>query len=181
MLKPTIFLLFLVLFNTTLYAKVAVTYSAQNKAYFTLEIPDSWRVNVGSEQDVAKETAGEQAPPRIITVMPDNGSILWFGTWVPVYVHDLDAAEKYLTSLDEFLVENPVLVKADKIDLNTMPTRYFRGTGERAGKPVDFFVMLFELSKEQIGVAIYIGPPETTTTHLQELRGMLKSVTPVRE
>ena len=158
-----------------------MTYSDQDKPYFTLEIPDSWRVNVGSEPDAAKVPAGEQTPPRVVTVMPDDGSILWFGAWVPVYVHDLDAAQEYLSSLDKFLVENPVLVKADKIDLNSMSTRYFRGKGEREGKPVDFFVMLFELSKEHIGIAIYIGPPETTNAHLDELRGMLKSITPVRE
>lgn len=105
----------------------------------------------------------------------------WFGAWVPVYLHSLDAAQEYLSSLDEFLVDNPVLVKTNEVDLNTMPARYFRGNGEREGKPVDFFVMLFELSKENIGVAIYIGPPDTTNAHLEELRSMMKSITPIRE
>ena len=169
------------LFSTALHANVAVTYSVQHKPYFTLEIADSWRVNVGLETDAAKVPAGELAPPRVITVMPDDDSILWFGAWVPIYLHSLDAAQEYLSSLDEFLVDNPVLIKADEVDLNAMPARYFRGKGEREGKPVDFFVMLFELSKENIGVAIYIGPPDTTNAHLEELRGMMKSITPIRE
>lgn len=181
MLKPTIFLISFLLFSTTLDANVAVTYSAQDKPYFTLEIPDSWRVNVGLETDAAQTPAGAHASPRVITMMPEDDSILWFGAWVPVYVHDLDAAQEYLSSLDDFLVDNPILVKANKVDLNTMPARYFRGKGEREGKPVDFFVMLFELSKENIGIAIYIGPPDTTNEHLEELRGMMKSITPVRE
>ena len=181
MLKHTIFLMSFLMFSSALQAKVAVTYSAQQKPYFTMEVADSWQVNVGSDKDVAEVPAGEQAPPRVITVMPDDDSILWFGAWVPVYVHDLDAAQEYLSSLDDFLVDNPVLVKTNKVDLNTMPARYFIGKGEKEGNPVDFFVMLFELSKEHIGVAIYIGPTETTHAHLQELRSMMKSITPVRE
>lgn len=168
-------------FSAALHANVAVTYSAQQRPYFTLEIPDSWRVNVGSETDAAKVPAGELAPPRVITLMPDDDSILWFGAWVPVYLHTLDAAQEYLSSLDDFLVDNPVLLKTDEVDLNTMPARYFRGTGEREGKPVDYFVMLFELSRKDIGVAIYIGSPDTTKAHLEELRGMMKSITPIRE
>ena len=168
-------------FSAALHANVAVTYSAQQRPYFTLEIPDSWRVNVGSETDAAKVPAGELAPPRVITVMPDDDSILWFGAWVPVYLHTLDAAQEYLSSLDDFLVDNPGLLKTDEVDLNTMPARYFRGTGEREGKPVDYLVMLFELSRKDIGVAIYIGSLDTTEAHLEELRGMMKSITPIRE
>ena len=169
------------LFSTALHANVEVTYSAQQNSYFTMEIPDLWWVNVGSETDAAEVPEGELAPPRVITMMPGDDSILWFGAWVPVYLHSLDAAQEYLSSLDEFLVDNPVLIKTDEVDLNTMPARYFRGKGEREGKPVDFFVMLFELSKENIGVAIYIGLPETTNAHLEELRGMMKSIAPIRE
>jgi len=181
MLKPTIILMSFLLFSTAVHANVAVTYSLQHTPYFTMEIPDSWQVNVGSETDTAKGPTGELAPPRVITMMPDDDSILWFGAWVPVYLHDLDAAQEYLSSLDGFLVDNPVLVKTNQVDLNTMPARYFKGKGEREGKPVDFFVMLFELSKEHIGVAIYIGAPDTTNAHLEELRGMMKSITPIRE
>jgi len=181
MLKPTRILMSFLLFSATLHANVAVTYSIQDKPYFSLEIADSWRVNVGSETDTAKLPPGEVAPPRVITLMPDDESVLWFGVWVPVYLRSLDEAQEYLSSLDDFLVENPTLVKTDDVDLNTMPARYFKGTGERDGRPVDYFVMLFELSEEDIGVAIYIGSPETTKAHLEELRSMMKSITPIRE
>ncbi len=181
MLKPIVLLMSFLMLSAASHANVTVIYSQQHKAYFTLEIPDSWRVNVGSETNAATVPAGELAPPRVITLMPDDGSILWFGTWVPIYLHSLDAAQAYLSSLDDFLVDNPVLLKTDEVELNTMPARYFRGSGERDGKPLDFFVMLFELSTESIGIAIYIGPPETTKAHLEELRGVMKSITPVRE
>lgn len=181
MLKHTISLLSLLLFSSGLNADAAVIYSLQDKPYFSMEIPDSWLVNVGSEVDAAEVPEGELPPPRVITVMPDEESILWFGAWIPVYLQSLDEAQEYLSSLDGFLVDKPELVKTDDVNLNDMPARYFMGKGEREGKPVDFFVMLFQLSKDNIGIAIYIGPPTTTNAHQDVLRGMMKSISPIRE
>ena len=183
MSKFTPFLILLLLCSAASKANVAVTYSSQDQSYFAIEIPDSWQVNVGLDADAetAELPEGELASPRVITVMPDDGSILWFGTWVPVYLHSLDAAQEYLSSLDGFLVDNPVLRKTDDVNLNDMAARYFTGKGEKEGMPVDFFVMLFEISEETIGIAIYIGPPDTTNLHLEVLRGMMKSITPIGE
>ena len=119
MLKPAIILMSFLLFSTALHANVEVTYSAQQNSYFTMEIPDSWRVNVGSETDAAEVPEGELAPPRVITMMPGDDSILWFGAWVPVYLHSLDAAQEYLSSLNEFLVDNPVT--PDSVEVGFTP------------------------------------------------------------
>lgn len=168
----------LLLFNAGSRAGVVVTYSDRNQAYFSITIPDSWRVNVGSDTDPAQIPEGEIPPPRVITVMPEDNSILWFGAWVPTYLHDLDAAQEYLSSLDDFLVEKPQLRKSDEVNLNDMPARYFTGQGEKEGVAVDFFVMLFQIAEETIGIAIYIGPPDSTAAHLGALRGMMKSIAP---
>lgn len=181
MSRFTLLLISLLLCSAASKANVAVTYSSQDQPYFAIEIPDSWQVNVGSETNTAELPEGELAPPRVITVMPDDGSIMWFGAWVPVYLHSLDAAQEYLSSLDDFLVDNPVLRKTDDVNLNKMAARYFTGKGEKDDTPVDFFVMLFEISEETIGIAIYIGPPDTTNVHLEVLRGMMKSITPIGE
>ena len=180
MLKKTILLLSFLVLSTTLHADIKVIYSTQDTPYFSISIPDTWQVNVGLESDPSTVPQGE-LPPRIISMLPADESNLWFGAWVPVYLHSLDAAQEYLETLDKFLVENPVLIKSDDVELNTMPTRYFRGKGQREGEAVDFFVMLFELSKENIGIAIYIGEPETTEIHIEQLRGMMKSIAPIRE
>jgi hypothetical protein len=181
MSKFTPILILLLLCSTVSKANVAVTYSSQDQPFFAIEIPDSWQINVGSDTGTAELVEGELSPPRVITVMPDDGSILWFGTWVPVYLHSLDAAQEYLSSLDGFLVDNPVLRKTDDVNLNNMAARYFTGRGEKDDMPVDFFVMLFEIAEETIGIAIYIGPPATTKLHLEVLRGMMKSITPIGE
>lgn len=181
MSKFTPILISLLLFSTASNANVTVTYRSQDQSYFNIEIPDSWQVNVGSDTNTAELTDEELAPPRVITVMPDDGSILWFGAWVPVYLHSLDAAQEYLSSLDGYLVDDPVLRKTDNVNLNEMAARYFTGKGEKEGAPVDFFVMLFEISEDTIGIAIYIGPPDTTNAHRDVLRGMMKSITPIGE
>ena len=83
-----------------------------------------------------------------------------------------------MSSLDDFLVEKPQLRKSDEVNLNDMPARYFTGQGEKEGVAVDFFVMLFQIAEETIGIAIYIGPPDSTAAHLGALRGMMKSIAP---
>ena len=177
--KSAVFLVAMLLCSVTTQAGTAVTYSSQDKSYFSVQVPDSWQVNVGSDTDPSQVPEGEVPPPRVITLMPDDESTLWFGVWVPVYLHSMDAAQEYLASLDEFLVDNPVLKKSDDVNLNSMPARYFTGEGTKQGNPAHFFVMLFEISEESVGIAIYIGAPETTKKHLDELRGIMKSVSPV--
>ncbi|MEH6454413.1 MAG: hypothetical protein V7782_15390, partial [Psychromonas sp.] len=175
MFKIIMLILPFLLLSTTLHAQVKVTYSAQETPYFTVNIPDNWRVNVGMESDPLTIPEGELAPPRIISMLPEDESNLWFAAWVPLYLHTLDEAQEYLETLDKFLVDKPVLLKSDVIELNEMPSRYFRGKGQRDGEPVDFFVMLFELSQQNIGIAIYIGEPKTTDKHLEQLRSMMSS------
>ena len=179
--KSTLLLISLVLCSATAQAGIAVTYSTHDEPHFAIEVPDSWQVNVGSDTDASQLPEGELPPPRVITLMPDDDSTLWFGVWVPVYLHSLDAAQEYLSSLDEFLVDNPVLKKSDNVNLNSMPARYFTGDGTKEGNPMNFFVMLFEISDESVGIAIYIGTPETTQKHLDTLRGMMKSISPAGE
>ena len=169
----------MLLCSVTTLANTAVTYNSQEKSYFTVQVPDSWRVNVGSDPDPSQVPEGEIPPPRVITLMPDDDSLLWCGVWVPVYLHSMDEAQEYLTSLDKFLVDDPVLKKSDNVNLNTMPARYFRGEGTKEGNPAHFFVMLFEISEESVGIAIYIGAPESTEKHLDKLRGIMKSIAPI--
>ena len=179
MSRFTVLVSAMLLFSISTQAGTVVTYSSQGKSYFSVQAPDSWQVNVGSDTDPSQMPEGEIPPPRVMTLMPDDDSTLWFGVWVPVYLHSMDEAQDYLSSLDDFLVDNPVLKKSDEVSLNTMTARYFAGEGTKQGNPADFFVMLFELSGESVGIAIYIGAPETTKRHREILRGIMKSISPV--
>ncbi len=179
MSRYRVFVTAMLLFSISTQAGYVVTYSSQGKSYFSVQSPDSWQVNMGSDTDPAQMPEGEIPPPRVMTLVPDDDSTLWFGVWVPVYLHSLDEAQDYLSSLDDFLVDSPVLKKSDEVNLNTMKARYFAGEGTKQGNPADFFVMLFELSKQSVGIAIYIGAPETTERHREILRGIMKSITPV--
>jgi len=49
---------------------VSIKYSSQGREYFTIAIPDNWRINVGSEVDTADIPEGEPPQARLITAMP---------------------------------------------------------------------------------------------------------------
>jgi hypothetical protein len=171
--------LLLLSFCSTTQAQVYITYVDQQKPYFTFNIPDLWRVNVGSDTDAEVEAASAaDAMPRIITAMPDDGTVLWFGTWLPRNVTTLEAAHTDLNALNGVLLDNAVSTETKVEKLNGMPVMYIKGTGEKEGKTMDFFVTLFELSAARVGIAIYIGPPATTVIHRDDLKTMIKSIKP---
>lgn len=161
-------------------AQVYITYVDQQKPYFTLNIPDLWRVNVGSGSAADTGDASvNDTMPRIITAMPDDGTVLWFGTWLPRNIATLEVAHTDLKSLNGVLLDNPVATATRQEELNGMPVMYIKGMGEKEGETMDFFAMLFQLSEAHVGVAIYIGPPATTVIHRDDLKAMIKSIKPV--
>lgn len=181
MWKSITLLAALLCFSATANAQVAVTYVTNNKALFTMEIPDTWIVNVGTESDTAKLESGQTSAPRVVTAMPEDGTILWFGTWVPDGVKTLDDAHEYLLSVKDYLIDEATpSVKITDAKIGRMPVRYSTGTGIKNGKKVDYFAMLFQLNKSHSGLAIYIGPEKATDAHREELKSMVRSIKPVR-
>lgn len=172
--------LILLLLNNSVQAQVFITYVDQQKPYFTFNIPDLWQVNVGSDTDT-ETTSVDDEMPRVITAMPDDGTVLWFGTWLPRNVTTLEAAREDLKSLNGVLLDRPVPVETRHEKLNGMPVTYIRGTGEKEGELMDFFATLFQLSEDNVGIAIYIGPPDTTARHRDNLKKMIKSIKPAME
>ncbi|MFW2365424.1 MAG: hypothetical protein ACN4GW_03360, partial [Desulforhopalus sp.] len=43
-------------------AQVAIIYSSGGQEYFSMTIPDDWRVNVGSEKDLSQNSEGKIGP-----------------------------------------------------------------------------------------------------------------------
>ena len=167
--------------SMTASASLSVTYENAGKKHFTMEVPDTWIVNVGTEEDKAAGESDRGPAPRVVTAMPEDGTTLWFGTWIPDGVKTLDDALEYLHSIKDVLIDEvkPAKGMTDE-KLGKMRVRYSRGTGSKFGKPVDYFAMLFQLDRNRSGVAIYIGPAEATAAHGDELKAMLRSIKPVR-
>jgi hypothetical protein len=165
--------------NTTFAAgDVSLTYSTNKKSYFSVSIPDDWKVNVGFEIATSKMPKGTTPKPRLITLIPNDNSRLWFGMWVPDSVANVKQAKEYLKQFRGFFVQNPVTKKTIKSKVNGMNVTTVVGEGERDGEIVDIAIAVFQVTKKNVGIAIYIGPPESTQLHRHELKAMMKSIRP---
>ncbi len=159
-------------------AKVSITYSSRGQQHFTMTVADDWRVNVGSEVILSQMDAEEKQPPRLISAMPNDGMPLWFAMWVPENLQKLEDAEAHMVSLGPDLLAGVKITKRKFDTLNTMEVYYVSGTGNKEGEAMDFHAAFVQLSREHVAIAIYIGPPETTKTHGEELVAMIHSLQP---
>ena len=173
-----ILLMSLVTNNTFAEADVSLTYSTSKQSYFSISIPDDWKVNVGFEVAASEMPKGIMPKPRLITFIPNDNSHLWFGMWVPDSVANLKQAEEYLEQFRGFFVKNPVTKETVKSKVNGMNVTTVIGEGERDGEIVDIAIAVFQVTKNNVGIAIYIGPPESTKLHGHELDAMMKSIRP---
>ena len=178
MLKKTTSLVVLFLFIVAggAQAQVSITYSSAGKQYFSMTIPDDWRVNVGSDEDFSQKSEDSIEPARLISAMPNSGVPLWFGMWVPEDLEKIEGAKEYMASLGLDLLADVVITKRKHDTLNSMEVNYVSGTGKKDGELMDFRAGFFQLSPEHVAIAIYIGPPETTTSHGEDLARMIKSL-----
>ena len=178
MLKKTTSLVVLLLFIVAVgaQAQVSITYSSAGKKYFSLIIPDDWRVNVGSDEDLTRNPEDSKQPTRLISAMPNSGVPLWFGMWVPKDLEKIAGAKEYMTSLGLDLLADVVITELKHEILNSMEVQNVSGTGNKEGEAMDFRASFFQISPEHVAIAIYIGPPETTTSHGEDLAWMIQSL-----
>jgi hypothetical protein len=157
-------------------AQVSITYSSAGKQYFSMAIPDDWRVNVGSDQDLSGHPENKMISARLISAMPNSGVPLWFGMWVPDDLQRIEGAKEYVASLGLDLLDDVAIAELKHEILDSMEVQYVSGTGNKEGEAMDFRAGFFQLSPEHVAIAIYIGPPETTTSHGEDLAGMIQSL-----
>jgi len=178
MLKKTTNFVVLILFIVAgvAQAQVSITYSSAGKQYFSMTIPDDWRVNVGSDEDLSQDVQNRRVPTRLLSAMPNSGVPLWFGMWVPRDLEKIEGAKEYMTSLGLDLLADVVITERNHDTLNTMEVNYVSGTGKKDGEVMDFRAGFFQLSPEHVAIAIYIGPPETGNSHGEDLVRMIESL-----
>ncbi|MGI9536593.1 MAG: hypothetical protein ACR2PB_05955 [Desulfocapsaceae bacterium] len=178
MLKKSIGLVVVILLFTTgvTQAQVAIIYSSAGKQYFSMTIPDDWRVNVGSEKDLSQNPQEQIGPARLISAMPNSGVPLWFAMWVPDDLESIEDAREYVSSLGLDLLDNVAISELTHDTLDAMKVQYVSGTGDKEGEAMDFRAGFFQLSPDRVAIAIYIGPSETTISHGEDLAGMIQSL-----
>jgi len=178
MFKKTTILVVLILFIVVggVKAQVSITYSSAGKQYFSMIIPDDWRVNVGSDEDLTRNPEDRIEPTRLVTAMPNSGVPLWFGMLVPEDLEKIEGAKEYMTSLGLDLLADVVITERKHETLNSMEVNYVSGTGKKDGEVMDFRAGFFQLSPEHVAIAIYIGPHDTTISHGEDLVQMIESL-----
>ncbi len=162
-------------------AEVSLTYSSMGKQHFSIAVPDNWRVNVGSDDDLSKISENESKPSRIISAMPNSGMPLWFGMWVPSDLERINEAEGYMESLGLNLLTDISIMDTELDSLNLMDTYSVRGTGKKDGLTMDFRTVFIQLSPKSVAIALYIGPAMATSQHGDELVQMINSLQSVTE
>ena len=159
--------------------RVMITYSSSGTEYFSMAIADGWTVNVGSEQDLEQTRGDKREPARLISAMPNDGMPLWFGMWVPEDLQKIEETRDYLASLGLDLLSEVEITEQKYDRLGSMDVHYISGTGTKDNELMDFKAGFFQLSQAHVAIAIYIGPPETTSEHLDELTSMIRSLNPL--
>lgn len=172
--------LLLLIFTTTAQAGVGIIYSSEREQHFSIEIPDSWQVNVGFEADPTLMPEGEQPLSRIVTAIPNDGAYMWFGMWIPVGVTNFDEAQQYMESLDITILTDVVPGPRRSEPINGMPTIHFQGTGKKDKDPMEYHGLYLQLNEETIVIAMYIGDSAATKTHGDALVQMMQTLRPVK-
>jgi hypothetical protein len=162
--------------GAAVWAQTSISYSIHGEKYFSIDIPDSWMVNVGTENDEALAPEGEAPKSRLITAMPADGTPLWFGMWVPNDVENFSEAKTYLDSLRDQLLTEVVTKDRKTGEINGMDVYYAEGTGKKDKESMDFSAAFLQLSEKHVAIIVYIGPHETTIAHGKELMQMLQSI-----
>ena len=96
--------------------------------------------------------------------------------WFPEDLEKIEGAKEYMASLGLDLLADVVITKRKHDTLNSMEVNYVSGTGKKDGELMDFRAGFFRLSPEHVAIAIYIGPPETTTSYGEDLSRMIQSL-----
>lgn len=177
--KAICFTICMLIWTIVAQAEVSVTYTSQGKQHFSMIIPDDWRVNVGSEKGVSRTVEGEIRSVRLMSAMPSDGVPLWFGIWVPEDLEKIEEAEDYMDSLGLHLLTDVVTTERKLDTVHSMKRFSVSGTGKKEGEAMDFYAAFFQLTQEHVAIAIYIGPPETTSNYRDELTVMIRSLHPV--
>ena len=138
-----------------------------------------WQINFGSEIEISQASAADGKQDRLLSAMPNDGMPLWFGMWVPEELKKIKGAREYMDSLGLELLTDMVTTKRTFDTLNSMDVFYVSGTGKKEDEDMGFHAAFMQLSPENVAIAIYIGPPETTNIHGEELAGMIRSLQPV--
>ena len=136
-------------------AQTPVTYSQGGTPLFTVDVPDFWAVRTGGLREITDEALGEpRLVNRVIGIRPENDEGAWMGFISPPTVSTLDGGRAYLREISQFLVSDPTVDETWPWRVDGRSAEVIQGTGQRDGQGVNFTVVLIDLPRDRIAVAI---------------------------
>lgn len=161
---------------TTEGASVSVTYVAGGKPYFVAAVPDNWVLVTGA--DGSEPLAGMPPMPRIISMYPTDERPFWIGLWRAGRVHTLAQARERFDDLTSFVMEESTVEGFETREINGMQAEITRGHGVKDGRPVQYGVLVFQITPDDLGVGLYLGDPGAWDRYGATIRGIVDSLRP---
>jgi hypothetical protein len=167
---------------TALAREQKFVYKHEGRPLFSLTLPDGWFLDTdfADEARAAGIDKGTGPEIRIVEAMPDDGTKLWLGAWVVPRASTLDRGLEYVTSLDGELFSDIAISPPRESTIGGMKARALAGTAKREGEKVELAAVLFEARPGVIAVVLYVGLPDTSSKHRDQLQRIVASVQPVR-
>lgn len=141
---------------------------------FSMSFPDGWRLDLDFDPPAVELDA--PPPPRVVEAIPKDGAKLWLGAWVLTEITDIQNASEYFASLEQFILSDVVIEKADETDHNGMPAHIFTGSAKKGTEPVEWAVAFFQPQSEIVAAVLYIGVTEARQHRQAELEAIVDSV-----
>jgi hypothetical protein len=159
-----------------------VVYEHAGRPLFSFTLPDRWILDTDFGDEARAAGADTSAGPeiRIVEVMPGDGTKLWLGAWVVPRASTLERGLEYVASLDGSLFSDIAISPPRETTIGGMKARALAGTAKREGEKVELAAVLFEARPGVIAVVLYVGLPDTWSTHRDELQRIVASVQPAR-
>jgi hypothetical protein len=170
-------LLLLVLWADAAQAHTLIYETGDGRPVFRIAYPSGWSLDLKLSNP--QPDAGASPPPQVVGAMPNDGSLLWLGVWVPPGVSNFEEAKAYLDSLEQYILTE-VKAEAPRVDtINGMPARIMEGTAKKDEDPVEWVMAFFQPQEGVIATALYVGVVEAREKHRQNLEKIIGSIRPV--
>ncbi|MEM6579084.1 MAG: hypothetical protein AAF678_11375 [Pseudomonadota bacterium] len=147
----------LALIAGTAFADMPVTYTDNNRALFSVTVPDFWQGRAGGERILTAPDSDEtRLINRVIGLSPTSGDGVWVGFMSPHGVRTFAEGEAYLENIGQSVVTNPKLLDEKRITVGGRSAVQYTGTGRRDGKAVAFTAMLIDLPRDRMAVSLIV-------------------------
>ena len=170
--------LMLILWLDAAQAQTVIYNSQAGDPVFSITYPQGWAVDFNFKKPLENKDA--LPPPRVVQAMPDDGSRIWLGVWLPPYLKNVQDGPKYLESLEQYILTDVKARPPETTSLNGMSAVIIQGSAKKNKEPVEWTMAFFQAATSVVGAALYVGVIEDKKKQQSELDALIDSIRPAR-